>query len=80
MNYTRSKYFPFENGGLRVLMDMKLHASAMRLMLAEVYFYDEIGRIFSRAFEKEVAYLPVGCLHEAATEVGLPQASYNYAA
>ena len=41
-------------------------------MLAEVFFYDEIGRLVFTAFEPDIPYSLVKWLHDAVTNEGWP--------
>lgn len=55
-----------------VFLELSECTSRTRNVLAEVFFYDEIGRVVFTAFEPDIPYSLVKWLHDAVMREGWP--------
>jgi hypothetical protein len=55
-----------------VFLELSGCTSQTRNVLAEVFFYDEIGRVVFTAFEPDIPYSLVKWLHDAVTSEAWP--------
>jgi hypothetical protein len=55
-----------------VYLELSECTDQTRNVLAEVFFYDEIGRLVFTAFEPDIPYSLVKWLHDAVTNEGWP--------